>query len=336
MSPGERCMSHSPVPIFILGSGRSGTTVIASLVNRLPGVHIANETGFIGQSVELLREIAKPESRRRLIEVVNSWLVIEQWTGRASEKGFEDFCQQHQLSGPAAFIHYVWQIDSPVPWEQLNFIGDNTPLYVFSIPWLLELFPDARFVHVVRDPRDVVCSMMSMRFGADDPVVAAVEWNHAFGCWLMAERIIPPENRIEIRYEDLCFSAEETKGKLTAFLKTEYPLAETIPGGDVTAEIPLSDTFRRVSTLPHHQGLTAPLNASRVGRYETELSPGDLRAIEAVVQNGMMALGYRASEWQVGPWARENRAFLTRRMFIDLIKRAWRRLRHALTRWHRK
>ena len=85
-------MSNSPVPIFILGSGRSGTTVTASLMNRLPCVHIAKETGFIGQSVELLRDIANLDSRRQLIEVVNSWLVVEKWSGRASEQGFQDFC----------------------------------------------------------------------------------------------------------------------------------------------------------------------------------------------------------------------------------------------------
>ncbi|MFO1002924.1 MAG: sulfotransferase [Planctomycetaceae bacterium] len=83
------------------------------------------------------------------------------------------------FSGAPAFIHYVWQIDAPIPWRQLRFIGDNTPLYVLSIPWLLELFPDAMFVHVVRDPRDVVCSVMSMRFGADNSIVAAMEWQQA-------------------------------------------------------------------------------------------------------------------------------------------------------------
>lgn len=324
MESGKRSVNKSPVPIFILGSGRSGTTVTASLMNRLPGVHIAKETGFIGQSVDLLRDIANPESRRQLIDVVNSWLAIEQWSGRASEKGFEEFCQQHQLSGPSAFVHYVWQIDSPTPWERLSFIGDNTPLYVLSIPWLLEIFPDARFIHMVRDPRDVVCSVLSMRFGADDAIVAAMEWHHAFGCWLMAERLIPQDYRIEIRYEDLCLSAESTLRKLHHWLggdETQSNLIDTLKleshaGGE---------TFRSVADLAHHQRLQEPLNARRIGRYRTELSAADITRIEAVVQNGMLACGYRPATWQISPSATEDRISQTQAMIRNLLKRAIRR-----------
>ena len=304
-------MSNSPVPIFIVGSGRSGTTVTASLMNRLPGVHIAKETGFIGQ--------------RQLFEVVNSWLVVEKWSGRASEQGFEDFCQQQQLSGASAFIHYVWQLDSPIPWKQLSFVGDNTPLYGLSIPWLLELFPNAKFVHVVRDPRDVVCSMMSMQFGADDPVVAAMEWHHALGCWLMAERLIPAENRIEIRYEDLCVSSALILRKLVEWLGPEIEMPDL---GNVlnVDQAAARSTFQRVADLPHHQRLHEPLNAGRIGRYRTELSVDDISRIEAVLQNGMLACGYRPGTWQVSPYATQDRISQARAMIRGLLKRGIRRL----------
>lgn len=325
MSPGERSMSNSPVPIFILGSGRSGTTVTASLMNRLPGVHIAKETGFIGQSVELLRDIANLDSRRKLIDVVNSWLVVEKWSGRASEQGFQDFCEQHQVSGASAFIHYVWQIDSPIPWSQLSFIGDNTPLYVLSIPWLLELFPDAKFVHVVRDPRDVVCSVMSMRFGADDPIVAAMEWQHALGCWLMAERMVSPANRIEIRYEDLCVSSISTLRKLAEWLGPEMLRPDLDNVLSLDGVIGRS-TFQSVAELPHHQRLQEPLNAGRIGRYRSELTASDIARIEAVLQNGMLACGYQPSTWQVSPYATEDRVSQARAMIRDLLKRGIRKL----------
>ena len=325
MSTGERFMSNSPVPIFIVGSGRSGTTVTASLMNRLPGVHIAKETGFIGQSVELLRDISSPDSRRQLFEVVNSWLVVEKWSGRTSEQGFEDFCQQQQLSGASAFIHYVWQLDSPIPWKQLSFVGDNTPLYGLSIPWLLELFPNAKFVHVVRDPRDVVCSMMSMQFGADDPVVAAMEWHHALGCWLMAERLIPAENRIEIRYEDLCVSSALILRKLVEWLGPEIEMPDL---GNVlnVDQAAARSTFQRVADLPHHQRLHEPLNAGRIGRYRRELSVDDISRIEAVLQNGMLACGYRPGTWQVSPYATQDRISQARAMIRGLLKRGIRRL----------
>lgn len=326
MNSGEQSVSKHPVPVFILGSGRSGTTVTASLLNRLPGMHIAKETGFIGQSVELLRDIANPKSRQQLIDIVNSWLVVEKWSGRASEQGFGDFCQQQQqLSGASAFIHYIWQIDSPIPWRQLNFIGDNTPLYVLSIPWLLELFPNAKFVHVVRDPRDVVCSVMSMRFGADDPIVAAMEWQHALGCWLMAERMVSSANRIEIRYEDLCVSSASTLRKLAEWLGPEMlkPDLEHVLSLDGATG---KGTFQSVAELPHHQRLLEPLSTGRIGRYRTELTANDIARIEAVLQNGMLACGYQPATWQVSPYATEDRVSQARAMIRDLLKRGIRRL----------
>ena len=61
-------MSGGPIPVFVLGCGRSGTTVTARLLNHLPGVHIAKETGYLNQHFDLLRQIDQPHQaalRRR-------------------------------------------------------------------------------------------------------------------------------------------------------------------------------------------------------------------------------------------------------------------------------
>jgi hypothetical protein len=65
-------MSQHPTPVFILGSGRSGTTITATLLSHLPRVRISKETGYISQNIPLLKDISNPESLRLLIETVNS------------------------------------------------------------------------------------------------------------------------------------------------------------------------------------------------------------------------------------------------------------------------
>jgi hypothetical protein len=192
-------MPRCPVPVFVLGCGRSGTTVTARLLNHLPGVHIAKETGYLNQHLDLLKQIHEVSVPTELLQVVNSWLQTNDWSGRVSAEGFAEFCRRQGMSGAAAFIHYVWSLDCPEPWEQLQFIGDNTPLYVLSIPELKQLLPEARFIHIVRDPRDVVCSTLKMRFGAFDATVAAMEWHITIGAWLMAERWLPAQDRISLR-----------------------------------------------------------------------------------------------------------------------------------------
>jgi hypothetical protein len=248
-------MPRCPVPVFVLGCGRSGTTVTARLLNHLPGVHIAKETGYLNQHLDLLKQIHEVSVPTELLQVVNSWLQTNDWSGRVSAEGFAEFCRRQGMSGAAAFIHYVWSLDCPEPWEQLQFIGDNTPLYVLSIPELKQLLPEARFIHIVRDPRDVVCSTLKMRFGAFDATVAAMEWHITIGAWLMAERWLPAQDRIEFRYEDLCISPENTFARVAGFPRK--------PAGPCRNTLPADAKARPASKLsPHNHTTLASLNHS--------------------------------------------------------------------------
>ena len=319
-------MPLHPTPVFILGSGRSGTTVTATLLNRLPRVHIAKETGYLGLSLPLLRRIDDEDALTQLVDTVNSWLNKERWEHQSSADGFRSFCRRYGISGASAFIHYVWQLDSSVPWHELEFIGDNTPLYVMAVPAIQELLPNARFIHMVRDPRDVVCSICKMRFGADDPVAAAMEWHLYLGCWLMAERVIAPERRIDCRYEDLCTHPEPTFARLAAFLNRTETQARAALAEHAAAGSAPDSGFKSVAGLTHHTRINEPLTPARIGRYRTELSPEQINTIEQILQYGMLAYGYKPSQWHTHPLMREDRMSLLKTAVRDTIRRIRKRL----------
>lgn len=320
-------MSQHPIPVFVLGSGRSGTTITATLLSHLPRVQISKETGYISQNIALLKDIDNPASLNRLIDVVNQWLKVSQPDYLASHDGFRQFCSRYDIHGNRAFIHYVWQLNSPKPWHELSFIGDNTPLYVMAIPAIQEMVPDARFIHMVRDPRDVVTSTLKMRFGADDPVIAALEWHIALGCWLLAERIVSADRRIECRYEDLCTGPEETMTRLATFLNHTQQEAIAALAAHAAAGRQQNTGFETVATVAHHKRLVEPVAASRVGRYKSELSAPQIQSIEAIAQYGMLAYGYEPTGWHDHPLVWENRMSLLKSMFRDLVKRSSKRLR---------
>ncbi|MGV2340269.1 MAG UNVERIFIED_CONTAM: sulfotransferase [Planctomycetaceae bacterium] len=149
-------------------------------------------------------------------------------SNRRLQPGYGNFAAV--ISCPArGLLHYVWQLESETAWDELSVVGDNTPLYVMAIPAILELFPNAKFIHMVRDPRDVVCSMLNMRFGACEAVTAAMEWHQTLGCWLLAERLIPESQRMECRYEDLCTSPEATFGGVASFVGATAEAARSHP-----------------------------------------------------------------------------------------------------------
>lgn len=319
-------MTQLPVPVFILGNGRSGTTVTAALLNQLPGIHISKETGFLSTSLGLLRAMDEPTVMRRLLGHVNSWLEVNAWTNRADERGFCEFCERHQVKGPEAFLQYVWSLDCPAPWSELAFIGDNTPFYVLSIPEILQLLPNARFIHMLRDPRDVVSSMLKMRFGADDPLVAAMEWHLVFGAWLMAERLIGSERRTEIRYEDLCTSPDQTFSALARFLGYSNDEAREALARHASGQSRDRSGFDQVARMSHHTRIHEPLSPRRVGCYRTELSRQQIRSIEEVTQAGMAACGYPFEEWHIHPLIHEDRPKFLRAMMKDIVRRGIKRL----------
>jgi Sulfotransferase family len=315
-----------PIPVLILGSGRSGTTITASLLSRLSRIHIAKETGYIGLCLPLLERIDQPEALQQLVDTVNSWLDRERWEHRASSSGYHEFCRRYGLSGGGAFLHYVWQLDSPVPWHELSHIGDNTPLYVMAIPAIQRLLPNAKFIHMIRDPRDVVCSIVKMRFGAKDLVAAAMEWHLYAGCWLMAERTLPISQRLECRYEDLCTSPESTLTRLAEFLNCTSTDAVEALRAHAAAGAAGATGFGNVAGMSHHQRLNEALNPGRIGRYRKELTERQICQLEAILQYGLTAFGYPLTSWQVSPLMQENRMAYLSAQVRDLVKRVLFRL----------
>jgi Sulfotransferase family len=323
-------MSKFPKAVFVLGSGRSGTTITATLLNRLPGVHLSKETGFLGLYYSRLLGLNDHNTLVALVDDVNSWLSMNKWTNKASASGYHSFCQQYGISGAQAFMYYIWQLDSPIPWDNLDFIGDNTPLYVMAIPAIQAIFPDAQFIHMVRDPRDVVSSTRQMRFGADNIIVAALEWHIYLGCWLLAERTISPERRVECRYEDLCADPSGTLTRLAEFLdRTPENVANALTM-HLQQSAPKTTGFEGLAGLSHHVRLTAPLSSARVGRYRQELSAKDIMEIEKISQYGMLAYNYKPKQFYIHPLMKEDRLSLLLSFASDLMTRAWKRLRNSI------
>jgi len=320
-------MSQHPTPVFIVGSGRSGTTVTASLLNLLPGIQISKETGYIGPNHKLLLSNPTIDQLALLIPEVNTWLAKDEWENQATDEGFRSFCDRYGVQGGSAFVHYVWQLDSAIPWHELNGIGDNTPLYVMAIPAIRQLMPNARFIHMIRDPRDVVCSILKMRFGADELTTAAMEWHIYLGCWLMAERIVPAEQRMECRYEDLCKDPAGTFSRIAKFIGRSDDDAAAALALHASGGKQVKTGFEKIAKWSHHTRIYEPLSASRIGRYKSELSKKQIQVVEEIAQYGMAAYGYSVSDWHVHPLMREDRFQLLKAMIRDFTNRCMKRIR---------
>lgn len=263
-------------PVFIVGCHRSGTTLMRRILNSHPEIFLSKETGFL----PYLLQIGQQCDAQVVVELINSYLTVEKWNV---------LLERDYLSTPsgegvdiAELYRYVCLLESKQGVDY-RYWGDNTPQYVCIAPLLFQMFPDARFIHMVRDPRDVVASIIDLPFRGNTPYLAAVEWMSRIGDWLIAERVIPAEQRFEVRYEDLVQNPDSEVVKILDFLDLDSANLAGWKNG----------VCDEVAQLPHHKRLNAPIDSSSVGRFTKKLDKSAVAQVESVVRQAMIAYGYQ-------------------------------------------
>lgn len=302
--------------------------MLAGLLNQFEGVHITQETGFIADLYQPDMNCLTDWPAKQLDQLMNkAWSYLERqgWKNRPVTADFMAFAQRTGCTGYAGLVRYCWELDTThnhaankdttESSPRFTYLGDNTPRYTLAIPLLQRLFPDARYIHLVRDGRDVVCSLINRHFGANSLLCAARSWMAHVGCWQMAERTIPADSRMELRYEDLVHDCRSACDKFSNFLGT------TVNNSSASL-----DVHGLANRLPHHSRLDSPIDSASVGRFYTELNDRQRSDVEAVMYSGLVAYGYDVGPFKPSAVMLDRSVLLTGSHVLDLMKRAVRKV----------
>jgi Sulfotransferase family len=189
-------------PIFLVGAERSGTTLLRLMLSQHPQIAWCAEFEY---AVDQISEIGDyPE-----LSDYYDWLSLH--------RIFQDM--NYQIDPQ---LDYVELIHSFLKQESDR---HHKPIVGATVhrhyDRLLSMWQSARFIHIVRDPRDVAYSCMGMGWAGN--VWAGVRlWIEAEELWNDVEQKIPPEHRIEVRYEALILKPEETLAQLCRFIGVSY------------------------------------------------------------------------------------------------------------------
>lgn len=138
---------------------------------------------------------------------------------------------------------------------------------------LLHIWPDARFVHLVRDPRDVARSCLGMGWAGN--VWSGVSlWCEAERLWERVRAGLPRERYLEVRYEDLVVDCRAELRRICAFLGLEYD--------DAMLDYPRRSIYR------------AP-DPSLAEQWRTKLSEREIQLVEARTRGMLVPRGYEPS-----------------------------------------
>jgi hypothetical protein len=213
---------------FFVGCPRSGTTLLGRIGDAHPELAVIHETRWIAdffqRRVGLTPDgLVTPELLERLRE-----------HPRFGKLGLEPAELEPALrdgDGPAPYARFVSSLfDLYGRRHGKRLVGDKTPRYVRAVPTLGALWPEAKFVHLIRDGRDVCLSVLDWRKGApryssweEDPVsTAALWWEWQVRLGREAGATLGPERYHELRYEDLVAEPERECAALCAFLGIPY------------------------------------------------------------------------------------------------------------------
>ena len=216
--------------VFIVGCARSGTTLLQRVVDAHPQIAIIHETHWITRFFE-----------KRTGLTAEGLVTAELITRLLEHPRFYKFGMGRQdLEGliasgePVSFSSFVTGIfDLYGKAKGKCLVGDKTPPYVRSLPLLHTLWPKAKYVHLIRDGRDVGLSVMNWKKGdrlvgrfstwTEDPLsTAAIWWKRNVRLGREGGNSLGPDLYYEIRYESLITQPADECGKLCAFLGLPY------------------------------------------------------------------------------------------------------------------
>lgn len=310
-------------PFFIVGNDRSGTTMLRLILDRGPEAAIPPESMFL-TDVELpvadyqaLMDAVWHHPKVRLWELPGEPPRVP--TGLPADEA-----ARFVLAAP--FEAYARKHGKP-RW------GDKTPHYVHHIDALLEIWPDARFVVLVRDGRDVALSLKRMPFGPNNAWAAAQWWARGIRAGAAAAAR-HPDQVMTVRYEDLVHDPSTHVAAVCDFVGLRFE--------PDMLDLEHADRSRIVADQKSwFPTIFDGINESAVARWQREMPPRDQAVFASLAFDELAEFGYPVPSHRLDPPAprraalyRRHNEFMRNVNFVKLrvFQERGRELRFALRR----
>ena len=273
--------TNSQAPIFVIGSGRSGTTMLRLMLNRHTSLRIPRESWFIMPLIEELppHQTLVDSQRERAFQIIRSHSRWPDW--ECDDDRLRDAVFSHGDVTLAGLIDSVFRKCCGMGGAQRW--GDKTPKYSLYAQKLAEIFPDAVFIHMIRDARDVYLSMkLAGWFGGSARRIG--KYWCSTTCSALALRKSSPLRYVEVHYENL---VREPEAQLRHICKA---IGESFEPAMLTFyESAVMETAPWEKSL--HSKTRRPPRRDDLERWKKELSAYQIFLIESVVSNTMIDVG---------------------------------------------
>ena len=291
-------MEQQLVPVFTGGTGRSGTTIIVNLLARHPKFHasLPREIKYLTERKGLIdfnfkRPLSEERSLKELRNAIAGKLLpimgksnFEIFSSRvhgswwceigkkgnqrgliqgipldALDKALKSFEESYKSDPKEASRDFFFSLSrAQINSNETDYFGDSTPTNIISAKYIYAIFPEAKFINMIRDGRDVALSVSKERWGPATPEKALLWWEkrivHAHNSLIQ----IPQNAKLEIRLEELVIhQREESYSALLTFVGLDdHPTMRKYFDEQMLAEKMQSGAWQDQAKNPEKFGFT--------------------------------------------------------------------------------
>ncbi|MCP4148295.1 MAG: sulfotransferase [bacterium] len=287
LTPGYRLSAaNGERPFFIIGSGRSGNTLMRAILTAHTDIAIPPES-YVMQSVyrkfKLYRFMEWQDLVRIIVADFQSHKEFYTWELDLTPVYRPLFSLKKKDRTLARIIDEIYSLYMREKYPGATIWGDKTPLNTLYLQWIRKIFPAARYIHIQRDGRDVVASYIKTGL-ITDIEGACHRWNESINQAENLARSLPSKQYMEIKYENLVRQPEKETREICRFLQIEYQ--EKMPATENNA-LPGD-----AQTLTHHQNVANPINTNAIGKWETQLTEEQKQIIQLKLKKNLKKLNY--------------------------------------------
>lgn len=289
-------------PIFIVGCPRSGTTLLLRLIRDYLDIGFGRDDGRFIRYRNLLEYYGDLEQDENLARLLHDIFADDAFRRRFKDLSLEPG-QVISALEERTFSEFVRLIYAAFALAQgKSRWGGKTPQYVFHIAGLSEMFPDAKFIHIVRDGRDVALSLFGMPWGAPrNCYTAAKYWQERVDAAQASGADLGAEKYLEIKYERL--------------------LSDPVGVFQKIVDFGCFDVDRDQVLARFGKDMLAALRKDNMGKWKTRLPPSQIGVFEQVAGAKLAELGYEVRNCHlIGQSLRRDRELYYR--LHNLLSRA--------------
>ncbi|MEM8908791.1 MAG: sulfotransferase [Bacteroidota bacterium] len=286
-------MISSKQVLYIIGVGRSGTSMLMTLLNGHSQIAFTPETHFLRFyfGTAHIQQQYEAQGPRAFQQTLEKDVYFKRLKLSAAQLLEPYLNEERPFDLSNFYLHLLGQY---LQRKGKTFIGDKDPRYIDYLPIVKQVCPQAKIIHIYRDPRDIMLSKMKADWAAHRPywlnaMISQIQMKNG----RKAAQELFGDQYYELAYETLLSNPEASLSRLLNFLGLSFE----------PAMLDLTQSAKELvdeSELQWKDNTFKPLMNTNSQKWLTKLSPKQIRCIEIICKEWFEKLAYTPAPIQIG------------------------------------